>query len=639
MVTADQVLSKLLASGRASTLEEMDEALRASGLPAMTQQSVELLLDRIPSCTPILGDRWVNAETVIQERVFTHLLSEQEQASDILLVEPDLVAGDGMAIAGILALGDDPVVTLDSNLDAGVLAEAGLLSEDVDCAWLLPDGALGAFRPSVALAVRILAGGAIEISPVTAFDDQAGVAAVETLRSVLREHEAEVPVPADSLLLAACVADPKAFRAPVAPVVELFARAGIVRRGAFVAFDGFDFHQWEYEGEVRRTTRFYGVDEVGARAAVELARAVDGISSAVADLVSRVSEQGADLLDLPRVLERAGPPVLPPVSEPVTFALRHLSDPDVASAVLAMTLGSEEFTALPLTLAVAQWRPSAPRASRCALGWLEGKALERLGEHELAERSYDAAETIDPTWAPVLFELARFASDRGDAARALALLDRAGIDEDDDERVILAGFAAASEVLDRNTPCWCGSGRRVKACHRSPPPLPLEARAAWLHHKAVVFLQEGPWRGELLALGRERSRYWSGPEGLMSGLSDALVHDVMLCEGAVFDDFLEERGYLLPGDERELAENWIGRERSIFDVEDVVVGKGMTLRDMRSGDRVEVSERLATQTLRKGMIIVTRVLPCGEQWQVFGGIEGIPPPEARRHDRAVGRRA
>ena len=624
MEPAARVLSSLLANGSAFTLEELDEALRESGLPSMTQHSVELLLDRIPACAPIVGDRWVDAEAVLQGRVFTHLLSAEEQASDILLVEPDLAAADLLAIASILAIGDDPVVSLDSSHDAVILAEAGLLTERMDCAWLLPDGALDAFRPSVVLAVRILRGGAAELSTVKAFDEQANAAVVATLRKVLRDYQADVPVPADSLLLAACVADPEAFRVPVAPVAELFARAGIAGRSAFVAFEGFDFDRWEYEAEVRRTTLHYGLDEVGARAAVELARAVDGISSAVADLVSRVSEQGADLLDLPRVLDQAGPPALPPVSEPVTFALRHLSDPDVASAVLAMTLGSEEFTALPLTLAVAQWRPSASRASRCALGWLEGKALERLGEHELAERSYDAAETIDPTWAPVLFELARFASDRGDAARALALLDRAGIDEDDDERVILAGFAAASEVLDRNAPCWCGSGRRVKACHRSAPPLPLEARAAWLHHKAVVFLQEGPWRGELLELGRERSRYWSGAEGLLSGLSDALVHDVMLCEGAVFEDFLEERGYLLPGDERELAETWIGRERSIFDVEDVVVGKGMTLRDMRSGDRVEVSERLATQTLRKGMIIVTRVLPCGEQWQVFGGIEGIP---------------
>ena len=623
METAAEVLSSLLANGCAFTLEEMDEALRDCGQPPMTRNSVELLLDRIPACTPIVGDRWVNAEAVLRGRMFTHPLSAEEQASDILLVEPDLVPADGMVIAGILAVADDPVVSLDSSHDAVILAEAGLLTDDVDWAWLLPDGALQAFQPLAALGVRILAGGALELSQVTEFDEQGGVAAAATLTAVLREHEAEMPVPADSLLLAACVVDPEAFRSPVPPVAELFAQAGIARRGAFVAFEGFDFDRWEYEAEVRRATLHYGLDEVGARAAVELSRAVDGISSAVAELVTRVREQGADLQILPRLLEGAGPPDLPPVSEPVTFALRHLADADVATAVLAMTLGSDEFTALPLTLAVAQWRPCAPRASRCALGWLEGKALERLGEHELAERSYDAAESIDPAWTPVLIDLARFASDRGDAVRAVALLERAGVDDDDDERVILARFATEWGVADRNAPCWCGSGRRVKACHRSAPPLPLEARASWLHHKAVVFLHEGPWRGELLELGRERSRYWSGPDGLLRGLSDALVHDVMLCEGAVFEEFLEERGYLLPDDERELAETWIDRDRSVFDVEDVVAGESMTLRDMRSGERVEVSERLATHTLRRGMIIVTRVLPCGGQWQVFGGIEQI----------------
>jgi hypothetical protein len=252
METAARVLSVLLANGRAFTLEEMDDALHECGLPAMTHHSVELLLDRLPACTPIVGDRWVDAEAALQGRVFTHLLTAEEQASDILLVEPDLAVADLLAIAGILALGDDSVVSLDSSHDAGILAEAGLLTEDTDCAWLLPDGALDEFRPLVALAVRILRGGAAELSTIEAFDKQANVAVVATLREVLLEHQAEIPVPADSLLLAACVADPEAFRAPVAPVAELFARAGIARRGAFVAFEGFDFDRWEYEAEVRR---------------------------------------------------------------------------------------------------------------------------------------------------------------------------------------------------------------------------------------------------------------------------------------------------------------------------------------------------------------------------------------------------
>ena len=624
METASQALSLLLADGAALTIEEMDEALQARGLPAMTQHSVELLLDGIPACVPIVGDRWVDVRAVVQGRVFTHHLSAQEQASDILLVDPDLVAVDGLAIADMLRIGHDLVVSLDASLDAEVLAGAELLTGDIDAAWLLPEGTLAGFGASAALAVRVLPDDMAELAPATAFNVEASARAVATLRAVLREHEAEAPVPTDALVLAACVADPAVFRDPVAPVAELLAQAGIARRGAFVAFEGFDFEQWQYEGEVRRAIINFGVDEAGARAAIELARAVDEVSSAVAEVVERVSEQGPDLESLPRLLQEAGPPVLPPLSESVTFALRHLSDPDVATALLAMTLESEEFTALPLTLAVAQWRASTPRSSRCALGWIEGKALERLGDHELAERSYDAAESLDPTWAPVLVELARFASDRGDAARAVGLLDRAGVDEDDDERAFLARFAAAAHDLDRNAPCWCGSGRRLKACHRSAPPRPLETRAAWLQHKAVVFLHEGPWGGELLDLARERSRYWPGSEGLMRGYSDALVHDAMLCEGRVFEDFLEERGFLLPEDERELAETWIGRERSVFDVEEVAAGTSMTLRDMRSGERVEVTERLASQTLRRGMIVVTRVLPCGGQWQMFGGVEQIP---------------
>ena len=630
MDTDVQLVQALLAGGAALTLGEIDAALRTQGRPSMPPNRLEVLVEKVQGATPIVGDRWVAAKPVIEGRTFTHALSDAETSSDLLISEPDLAAIDGLAIDRLVTVGGEPVVSVDPDFHVDIYAEAGLLDGEAERGLLFPDGSLAGLAGSGLVGVRLDPDGELEVWSVDAVDDVAGEAIVRALQQLVREHESDDPLETDAVVLSVCVANPDAFRTPVAPVSELFERAGLVRRGAFVASDGFDFDTWEYESEVHRSVHLYRLDEPSARAAVDLARYVDGISAIVAALfveaAARAEQSGSasdTTVPASGMLDDLEAPNLPTVTEPVAFALRRLADPGVAKAVLAMTVGSEEFTALPLSLAVNHWRSTAPRGSRPALAWLEGKALERLGEHTAAERAYDAAETLDPSSPLALIELARYASDRGDAVRAVSLLGRAGVGEDDDERSILAHYATADAPLDRNAPCWCGSGRRLKACHRSAPPLPLEERGAWLHHKAVVFLIDGPWREELLELAQERSRYWTEREALLRGISDALVHDVMLHEGGVFEEFLEERGYLLPEDERELAETWIGLERSVFDVEEVVAGARLGLRDIRTGERIWVSERLATQTLRPGMLIATRLLPCGEQWQMFGGVESV----------------
>jgi tetratricopeptide (TPR) repeat protein len=72
----------------------------------------------------------------------------------------------------------------------------------------------------------------------------------------------------------------------------------------------------------------------------------------------------------------------------------------------------------------------APRAARPALRWLRATAHERLGDIEEAEASLLEAESLDPSWPLTLMELARYASDRGDAERGLSLLRRAGAPPD-----------------------------------------------------------------------------------------------------------------------------------------------------------------------------------------------------------------
>jgi len=101
-----------------------------------------------------------------------------------------------------------------------------------------------------------------------------------------------------------------------------------------------------------------------------------------------------------------------------------------------------------------------------------------------------------------------------------------------------------------------------------------------------------------------------------------------LFEGGAFEAFLDERGLLLPDDERLLAEQWLLAERSVHEIETVSPGTGFTARDVRTGDRAEVRERTASRGLKAGDLICARLVPAGETVQCFGGIEPV-----RLHER------
>jgi tetratricopeptide (TPR) repeat protein len=291
---------------------------------------------------------------------------------------------------------------------------------------------------------------------------------------------------------------------------------------------------------------------------------------------------------------------------------------------LAETLGSARRGAAALGLFAETCEPFAPRAARVALRWLRAKSHERLGELAAAEQAYLDAQALDPDWPPVLWDLARYASDRGDAERGLALLRRAGAPDDDDFVELLAAHQPRPRAeVGRNQRCWCGSGRKYKRCHLRRETLPLAQRVGWLYHKAGMFLHDGPWWEQVLDAAIERARHAEADHGFESAVSDPLIADAVLFEGGAFEEFLATRGRLLPDDELLLAQQWLLVSRSVHEVEHVQPGHGLTLRDVRTGDRHQVSERRGSTQLRAGDLICARVLPAGDSMQIFGGIEPV----------------
>ena len=302
-----------------------------------------------------------------------------------------------------------------------------------------------------------------------------------------------------------------------------------------------------------------------------------------------------------------------------------LADPLLAELLLAETVGSGRDGASALGMFAEALEPNVPRAARVACRWLRAAALERIGDIDAAEDELLAAESMDPDWPLPLFDLARIASDRGDVERGLALLRRAGAGPDHPLVALLEQHRAEPRRdIGRNELCWCGSGRKYKKCHLGREQLPLAERVGWLYVKAGQHAQLTGWNDLLAEAGYERCRYADDdPDALAAALDDPLVLDAVLFEGGAFAEFLRIRGSLLPDDERLLAEQWLLVHRSVFEVERVHRGQGVTVRDVRTGDTHEVRERAASRQLQPGQLVCARVVPAGDTMRFFGGLEPV----------------
>lgn len=240
-----------------------------------------------------------------------------------------------------------------------------------------------------------------------------------------------------------------------------------------------------------------------------------------------------------------------------------------------------------------------------------------------AEANLLVAQELDREWPPVLRDLARYAEDRGDAPRAISLLRAAGASDDDADLGFLQDLASPARAdLGRNQPCWCESGRKYKVCHLGKESLPIESRDTWLYRKLTRFATEGDSRALIIKLAQLRSAY--DQSALLKSLEDVLVLDATLFEGGAAAEFLSQRGHLLPADERETARAWVAQQRSVFEVEDVRVGRGFAIRDVRSADRFFLQENVGSKSVKKGMRLLMHPVPVGTGWRLFGGAEPLP---------------
>ncbi|MGI9023698.1 MAG: YecA family protein [Acidimicrobiales bacterium] len=544
------------------------------------------------------GDRTVHVGDLTAGLVATHRITDEERHTGDLVVSFDLA---GFARRDGLRLADGGVVEVVDDV-------AG------DLAWTGPVGWLDGFAPGALVGVQVDAEGIVtieEVDEVPAVDE----GLVGLLRAVYDEAVAEpwLPVGAEDLVLGVLTVDGGAFDHPGPPLAELCRAAGLERRGDVVAHDA---SVWSTGAELRRTWRvFEALDDQDDRETALRALAV------------------------------ADDPV--PSSELLIQVLIDLADPAVANLVADVLVDPDE----PDPEAVARVHrfadalvgaASTPRQIAVSR-WLAAVVAERTGEVLVADAHLKIAVAAGTAWGPLVERAAWYASDRGDAATALRLLRQLAQPNADDVETLVPFTRAAGPRLGRNDACWCGSGRKYKTCHLGQPQaVPLADRVGWLCRKAVAYTEHhgGDAALLILALAMVRSVEPSDVEGhdveghddeghdveaMVAALADPIVVDAALTEGGWFVRFLAERGPLLPDDEALLAESWSLVARTVYEVLDVAPGRGLEVRDLRTGDRLEVRERAFSEQAGAGQLVCARAVPDGETHQFVGGLFPVAP--------------
>ncbi|MGH8903585.1 MAG: SEC-C metal-binding domain-containing protein [Egibacteraceae bacterium] len=564
-------------------LDELATALTAGGFE-LGADPVELLEDVLfdEEWTFDLPDgRIVDLERLLQGLTLTHRLGVGEAAGGFVAVEPDLSPLMALEFEELaLAAGGaawfsfpedhDPAVDHDHPLadECLLIGSPGWLGDAVDgdlLVFRLDDGCLHVGRVDGELA-----------DPT---------AASERLASAFDEvSEDGEPIEGCDLIVAALVDVPELLSSPLPPLEQMYADAGLETCGEWVGLAGQD---WSWLDE------HWGLDQLEAHAL--------GILLVACELAT---DMGVEEL-------AANPQTVAMLSE-------MLSLPGVAEAFVGSTLGrgpDHELAVVGFAEVLADADGGSAGAhyvlSRCA----EHRDDVQAGEAHLA-----AALAVDPEFEPALLDAAWYADDRGDAARALGYLHDAGIDADDEQVLLLQRFSARGPAAaGRNESCPCGSGRKYKVCCSRRNGHPLPERAGWLQRKAVAFLLRPAQRFALREIALAYTR--SDPDDtawIDAALHDPLTQDLALFDTDVFASFLDARGELLPADELKLGRSWVGLARSLYEVTEVRPGEGLRLRDLRTDERLDVTERLASEDLVPGTLLYARVVPDGRGHQLLG---------------------
>ncbi|MGE0305930.1 MAG: YecA family protein [Acidimicrobiia bacterium] len=617
--SAERIAAALVATARSEPGITVDDhveraiaMLGSAGSRRIVEAMINRVLDRLIDGPLhwLAGDVTLVFHDTIAGRTFTHQFNDAERELEVLTVSVDLAAYERF----------DTVRLADGTEIEQFSVERGHL------AWSGPSGWLDAFQPGDLLAVSATFDPPVGDEPVEAvitIDVIAGAPMMtDELATALRaaydseQFEHGLAVSTEDLVAWLCHHHPDWFTTPLPPLSDWCDAAGLELDGNQVAHEA---SVWRRELHIRRFNQV--MDLVPERRWREvLGRAMellDDPDASIDDLRTSLSDCAE-----PETLDVLVDVLIPELLAPEDEFLRET----VASPGRVFEL-VERATAIarrPREVATAQYLA-------CVLH-------ERCGRPLIAAEHLARAVEAQPRLGPIVERMGWYCFDRGDARGAMRWWRE--LEHRPPAASTIEPFlnpTAGRTRIGRNDPCWCGSGRKFKQCHQTLSELPaLPDRVAWLSRKATLWLEHTI--GETRALVTDLAVAWvTGDPGadasevlggdddhtqmrFAQAFADPILFDAALHEGGRFVRFLRERGDLLPDDERLLATAWLTVDRSVHEVVSVQPGVAMTLRDLATGDVVDVRERTASRSVRVGERYCARVVPDGASHQILGGV-------------------
>jgi hypothetical protein len=515
----------------------------------------------------------------------THWVTPFELEHEVLEAFPDLALLDCDAVDGVLlAEGGELKLRTDEELDLTAEADEPISFYRGDQHWL---GNVD--KPSLVMLSRH--NGVISVHPGEL--DADGTREAEAIRQVFDELTlAGKRLDILELLLEVLARDPSLFRSPVPPITELFERIELVADGEIV-------HQVGFEPDEEDEMNF---NDIRQRFDFDLccdlafAEVMISVLSATEDAELADDATSTDETHFSRQI------------------LDNLAHDNVAPAVADAILDASDESSPVLDAFLGRLQSYGLESAQTH--YLQALNLERNGQVLAAKQELEIAARLDPWYRPALEELAWYVSDSGDLRRADGLYARAQVDEDDPQRAYLQDLLSPPlQGVGRNDRCPCGSGRKYKLCCLNNTTWPLEKRIGLLNQKIRAF----SIRPQNLHLAAPIFAFFGDESSALGNdITMTLLLDLVSLSDEVLERFVDARGVLLPVDERQLVQAWIGTGPSCWQILEVDPGTSMTMLDTMTGDSRVVAEKSMSREVRVGDYAYAHVVPDGTGFQIIG---------------------
>ena len=180
-------------------------------------------------------------------------------------------------------------------------------------------------------------------------------------------------------------------------------------------------------------------------------------------------------------------------------------------------------------------------------------------------------------------------------------------------------------AISRNKPCPCGSGKKFKLCHGAtapeptpnPTPSPDERgelagrllRALYAERKGALHKAFRTFMEPLTELDYARVAPFFQTESTESAITTYAMYDVESKNGRTFAErFFNQNARTLSERDAAYIRTMLESFVDFYEVRRIDLGRGISLRNLRTGNDVYVHERLATESLVRYEILVARVV-------------------------------